>query len=228
MNCLLKNCILKHGKDQGTNVYTQYVKKQKINGKTIDYFIEKYGTHQGVKMYDDLNKKKSMSYNGFLIRANGDVDLATKKHNEYWKKQYWSRLLLNGISNSSQEFFKKIHKELLKINIHDIYYANFNQEWGLTINNKQYYLDFFMKDTGKVIEYYGDYYHANPQTFNDIDTIKQFGISYTAKQIWDQDAIRINNIKMVPYIKDILIVWENDVQQNEMEILNTCITFLLK
>ena len=224
----LDNLIKKHGKIIGTKIYDEYVSKQRTNGKTLSYFVEKYGEKRGKKIYEDIGKRKSLSYDGFLLRNGGDIEKATAKFEIYCQQRYESNILRAGVSKSSQDFFLKLHVELRNIKITDVYYASFNQEWGINVVGKRFvYLDFFCRSRGKVIEFYGDYYHANPLKFKSSDIIKCFGGVKTAETIWEEDANRIHDIKTVPYIKDVLVIWSSEIENNEMEVLQKCLKFLL-
>lgn len=224
----LDNLVKKHGNDIGEKIYSEYVSKQRINGKTIEYFISKYGNEKGRQIYEEIGRRKSQSYEGFLIRHDGNIEIATLEFEKYCKNRYESNLFKRGVSKSSQYFFKKLHAELLKLNIGEVYYADFNQEWGINIIGKRFvYLDFFLKSKGKVIEYYGDYYHANPSMFDKTSVIKRFGGIKTAEEIWGDDNRRLDDIKSVPYVKDVLVVWASEIEENEQEIIQKCVNYLL-
>lgn len=224
----LDNLTEKHGVAIGTKIYNEYVSKQRINGKTLGYFVEKYGEKQGREIYEDIGKRKSLSYEGFLLRNDGDVEKATEEFEIYCQRRYESNILRAGVSKSSQDFFRKLHAELRKIEITGIYYASFNQEWGINVVGKRFvYLDFFCRSRGKVIEFYGDYYHANPLKFQSSDIIKCFGGIKAAATIWSDDADRIRDIKTVSYVKDVLVIWSSEVENNEMEAIQKCLKFLL-
>ena len=225
----LDNLIKKHGETMGHSIYDQYVAKQRKNGKTLEYFVEKYGEVEGTNIYDEIGKRKSMTYDGFLLRNDGDVEISTNQFEEYCKRRYNSTVSIRGVSKSSQDFFTKLHAEILKIGLDGIYYSSFNTEWGINIVGKRYvYLDFFVRSKGKVIEFYGDYYHANPKKFKSGDVIKSYGELKNVDRIWMDDFQRIKDIKSVPYIKDVMVIWSSDVESDEKEILQKCVKFLIE
>ena len=225
----LDNLIKKHGETMGHSIYDQYVAKQRKNGKTLEYFVEKYGEVEGTNIYDEIGKRKSMTYDGFLLRNDGDVEISTNQFEEYCKRRYNSTVSIRGVSKSSQDFFTKLHAEISKIGLDGIYYSSFNTEWGINIVGKRYvYLDFFVRSKGKVIEFYGDYYHANPKKFKSGDVIKSYGELKNVDRIWMDDFQRIKDIKSVPYIKDVMVIWSSDVESDEKEILQKCVKFLIE
>jgi len=226
----IENCTEKYGDVEGTRIWNEYVKKQRVNGKTKDYFIEKYGKEEGEKKYDEIGKRKSQSFNGFLLRANGNIEEATKKHNEYIKTVWETRIKTRGVSLSSQKLFDLLRDKLIELGYENFYYATHNCEWGFNIVNKNrfVYLDFFLKDTGKVIEYNGDYFHANPKKHKADDIIYIYGTPTKADIIWKNDSERISDIKTIPYIKDVLTIWEDDVRLYPKETIEKCIKYLLE
>lgn len=69
-------------------------------------------------------------------------------------------------------------------------------------------MDYFIKELNLGIEYYGNYWHANPLLFNENDEIKfPNNKIYLAKEIWKLNNTRINNIKLN---KIDIIIWESD------------------
>lgn len=82
-----------------------------------------------------------------------------------------------------------------------------------------FYPDIIYND--KIIEIFGDYWHCNPLKYDE-DYITRKGI--TAKEIRENDAIRIDKIKNLGY--DVLVCWEHDIVNNEKETMNKMINFL--
>ena len=78
----------------------------------------------------------------------------------------------------------------------------------------------------KVIEFYGDFWHANPKKYNPHDTIKYPGKDNIkeANEIWDKDTRRINDIERGEY--SILIIWEHDWEYSRNEVIDTIKNFL--
>lgn len=224
------NCVKKHGKEKGSKIWNGYVEKQRTAGISLEYFIEKHGEKVGTEIHAEVNKKKSMSYEGFLLRAAGDIEVATTKFNECQKKLWESSIKHRGVSRSSQVVFEKIRDKLIELGYLNFYYAEHNCEWGVNIVNKNRYayFDFFLKDTGKVIEYNGNYYHANPRMYDKDFLISIYGVKKTAAEIWERDAVRVADIKSVPYVKDVLTIWEDECNMDIDEVIKRCVIFLIK
>ena len=71
------------------------------------------------------------------------------------------------------------------------------------INIFVFMLIFFCNN--KIIEFYGNFYHANPLLYDSDKIISSKYKKYTAFDIWKRDSDRINLIKSKGY--DVLIVW---------------------
>lgn len=83
-------------------------------------------------------------------------------------------------------------------------------------------LDFLYETRGtlKAIEFFGDYWHANPKLYDASDSIK----GQSVKGIWDKDSRRLSAIRALGI--DVLVVWEQDFKEDPEEILNECVYFL--
>ncbi len=65
------------------------------------------------------------------------------------------------------------------------------------------------------IEYYGDYWHANPTKF-DASFINE-KTSMSAIQIWEKDKIRVQTLEDLGFM--VIIVWENDYKKDKLKVL---------
>jgi len=220
----LPNLIKNHGKKEGTKIWENYLERQAYTN-TKEYFVELYGEEKGIEKYKHINFLKSHSYESYLERCDGDIELATQKLAEYWRK-------VDNYKNTSLisiELFNELLDFCLNNNWKKIFYETYTQEWYLSIRGFGFTkVDFFIKETGKIIEFYGDYWHANPLIYEPNEFInypqKQ---RKKAKDIWKHDELRINAIKRMPYIKDILIIWEHDYRKNKNDIIKKCKQFLI-
>lgn len=74
----------------------------------------------------------------------------------------------------------------------------------------------------KIIEFYGDYIHANPRLFQKTDVINFLGGSRLVGDIWTKDAARLEVLRNRGY--EIMVVWEMDSRQRHT--LEQCLSFL--
>lgn len=73
-----------------------------------------------------------------------------------------------------------------------------------------------------IIEYYGDFWHANPRLFNPDDWITLIGMS--AQEKWDRDRHRNFKLRSLGY--HIIIIWENEWKNDREKVFNKLKTFM--
>lgn len=214
-----ENCVRRHGDIKGEEIYKSYCEKQKHAGCSLDYFIEKYGKQTGEEKYIEVNNKKGHNLQNYIERFGED---GVSKFEEYI-----SNHSVTGYSKSSQKFFDALYEKYYNGKECHIYYAKFNKEFGImdisTGTYRKY--DFVDIDKKVIIEYNGDYFHANPKIYRPEDLISFPGsIKKTAKQIWLEDEEKYNLARKRNYI--VVYVWESDCIDNMDMVLDRCITFM--
>lgn len=218
-----QNLIKKYGELVGKEKFKSYCEKQKYAGCKIEYFIEKYGVELGLEKYTNLNVLKSRSLESYLIKFNGDFTKAFEKFNNSIAK------FKAPISTIATELFDRLFV-CLKDSFDRIYYCNNMQEWYIydQTRKKVYFIDFFIKNNGKIIEFYGDYWHANPLLYSNDSIVNLPGKRKPlAEEIWNEDKLRLECIKKYPYITDIKVVWEHDYVNNKDKIFHECLQYLI-
>lgn len=81
---------------------------------------------------------------------------------------------------------------------------------------RRYFYDFCY--CNKIIEYNGDYWHANPRIYNESDILTK---GKTAKEIWDYDTRKIEFAKNNGY--EILIIWDSEYKYDKLKVIDRCI-----
>ena len=79
-----------------------------------------------------------------------------------------------------------------------------NQEWRLTTKDNYYFIDFAIPFINFYLEFYGDYWHKNPNFFN----------SKEDKKKQEKDKLRENNIKSENF--NLYTIWEKDYKDNNI------------
>lgn len=125
----------------------------------------------------------------------------------------------NNYSCNASKLEKELYEEILKI-IPDA-------ESKKTIrdsNNRWIFPDILIESCGVIIEFYGDFWHANPAIYEKNDIIHN-GI--TAEKIWEKDkerTIRLGDIisegEKFPRGYTVIVVWEKDYKENKKAVLN--------
>lgn len=106
----------------------------------------------------------------------------------------------NGNSKIEKEFYLYIKE-------------NINNDIQANVPIDRYVVDILYKNY--IIEFYGDFWHANPKFYEEADLIKSFNINKTAKELWEYDKKRIEYLKSVGY--NVLVIWEEDWKKNNEE-----------
>ena len=183
----LNNMIKRYGEEKGNKAFEEYVKKQKVNGKTLEWFIEKHGSQKGTEIFKEMlrGKLKGMLNN-------------------------------NGYSKPSQDLFDSLDKYLFTDFTTRYHRKNGEEEILIKVgdNTRVFYLDYYIKELNVCIEFFGDYYHANPEKYKDPGQKIKFNRIFTAQEIWDRDRERIFFLEKNKGIKTV-VVWESDYYRNK-------------
>ena len=183
----LEYFISKHGKIDGTTRYLEYISKLSIPTS------EKYKATYGENWEEKYNN-----------RFKGSLDCYKKKYGDAEGQLLFDRKIERLSSgNNTTRSRSKISKELfdyLSVFIDDL--VNYDdKEFTIFLNDvekKQYNRYFIRPDlvyNNKIIEFYGDTYHANPAIYKEMDTPNPYNKKITSAQIWNADKIRIDILK---------------------------------
>ena len=169
--------------------------KERQNTFTLEKCIDKYGEELGYKKF---------------------IDRQTK-----WKHSLQKAFNHNGSKYTQSAISNNMIKELCDILKIDVPIS----ELCLINNNKNrikthYFYDFYYND--KIIEFNGDYWHCNPNTWKP-DTINK-SLKLTAQEVWNKDNDKKICAESNGY--KVLVIWEFDYKQNKEAIIKKCIDFL--
>lgn len=91
------------------------------------------------------------------------------------------------------------------------------------LNLQNHFYDLTSTSTKKIIEFNGDYWHANPLKYAHNENISLKG-NRTAKEIWESDARKIALAESHGY--KVKVIWESDYKKNPTKIIEECVTWL--
>jgi hypothetical protein len=240
----LAGFIEKYGPEMGPIIC-----KETKTTRNLAKFTSLYGVEQGLEKYKDLNARVAYSatLQGHIDRYG--VELGTQKYNETCQRKGYANTLdyyLEKYGDEGKKLFqdrydkamsalissKRVSKWALGIcnelaqSINDLYYFGDNEiriscreVEGLNIYVKP---DVFYK--GKIIEFNGDSWHANPNIYQADDRPNPLNQELTAAEIWQRDAAKLNLYQSRGY--NTLIVWQSDYKRNQKEVIDTCLKFL--
>jgi hypothetical protein len=171
--------------------------KQKLKERqstfTLEKCIEKLGIIEGTKKYNNRQEKWIKSLHKNFNEQGDSRSPSSKFANEI-------------IALICKELNIEIPKKEKWISSKD---GKLKCSYDFTYNNK-------------IIEFNGDYWHANPLMHKSTDVIR--GLKITAKEKWDMDNLKIELAKINGY--DVLTIWEIDYNENKENTLQKCLNYL--
>lgn len=190
-----ENFIKRYGFTLGTKRWNEYCAYESYAGSSLKWFIDKYGEETGRSKYDEICASKIGFAGGYSKMSQELFAKIDSKLGDYAKESRWAE------KNHEFEIFGEIApgtKKILRV-------------------------DYFLN--GKVIEFNGDFWHANPTMYESGSRLKMFdGNEKLADDIWDRDARRLKAIESLGY--KVLIIWESDYKDNPDGQLKRCLDFL--
>lgn len=196
-------------------------RKRENNKACIEYWRSHYPdkTEEEVdKMYREYQGSRCSTLEQYKEKY-GD-ELGVEKFNErqkIWKAKLNLNMLLNGDGRSPQSKYavhciSEVCKHL------GIEYPKKEKYISNGINNFAY--DFCYEN--KIIEFNGDYWHCNPDLFDEdfYNTRKRM----TAKQIWESDKYKKSVAEQYGY--KVLYIWELEYNECPEAAIKKCIDFI--
>ena len=199
----------------------KYKKQRNVN---IEYYLDK-----GFSIIDSKNMLKERQTTFTLEKCiiKHGLDKGTEVYNKRQKE--WSKKMFNentcmstGRSMIADKFVEELIKEINNETITNQFLYGNNEKFiydNIEKKGKRYDLCY----DKKIIEFYGDFWHSNPKIFdgNDIHRIKKIKCS----EIWQFDKRKVDSAKEHNY--EILIIWESEYINNQVEIIKKCKKFLI-
>lgn len=208
----LENFTKNYGSVEGKKKFELYRKRQAYTN-SLDYFIEKLGYEKGKNEYERINSEKSITLEN-MIRVHGIVkgpaiyeEIISKKGSQIYH------------SNISQELFRELDYVLGN---EKSYYASKNNEFGMHSGDRYYFFDYTLPQKRKIIEFNGDYWHANPKIYE--SSWVHPVTNKTAYEIWRFDSEKIDFVIKKGY--KVMVVWESDYTNSSEKVIQQCLEFL--
>lgn len=189
----------------------------------LDYWIVKHGMTKEEAKQKVRERQQTNSLERFIQRANGDEEEGRKnwlQRQEKWLNSLEERGWYGNHSEVSQKLFRSIEE------LTDIPIRYGDNEITLRVGDRYCKPDCIAQSTRKIIEFFGDYWHANPEMYQADQAVRRLdeGGFITAKEIWKKDLARIELLEQHDYV--VRIVWENEYTENPSETVSDCVKFL--
>ena len=220
----LANSTKQQNNKKGSQTEVQDNIRRATSKRCIEYYVARGFTLEESKIM--LSKSQKYFSKEICIEKYGEIDglVIWQKRQSDWQdtlnaksseeKSRINRLKLSkGITVSKAE---KIILEQIKLSI-----SNVTHQFTLTKENKKQYIYDIMANK-KIIEYNGDFWHANPNIYPPNFINPRTKIKAVDK--WEIDRIKLQYARDQGY--EVLVVWESDFKKNKEEIINQCIQFM--
>ena len=166
-------------------------KDEKRASCSLEGYILRYGKKEGKRKYKERCKKisKSVTIEWYIER------FGLEEGERRFKNRIEKTLAhVSNITHSKNQF--KIFEALQK--------EDFN--WKAERYSKGFAVDMMNLEKKIVIEYFGNYWHCNPKSYKDNYLNKSIG--KTAKEIQEEDKLRIKKILTDDRISLVIVIWE--------------------
>ena len=218
-----ENFIKRYGENEGTRRWNNYCAYESYAGSSLMWFINKYGEEEGKQKYNEicLKKESSKSYSYVSQTLFKSID---EKLGDFAIKSRWEQKNHEyEIIAPSDIFFIKNHID--EINNIDITVGMnlipiFEKENIKMIKMRPDYLL-----NKHIIEFNGDFWHANPSIYKPEEVLERFNKTYDiAKDIWERDKHRLSILESLGF--KVLVVWESEYAEDPDSVVDKCIKFL--
>jgi hypothetical protein len=223
-----RSFIIKYGDEKGVKLFKEKkVKEGKLHSpRSVEYWVNK-----GFSIEESKNKVSEGQNKFSLVKCvekYGEEEgkkIFTERQKKWQESLYKNGNLKSGYSKVSQDLFF----DLLKYyeNVEELNYVMFAKKGGefvLTSDDGFYRYDFTDLLNKKIIEYNGDNYHANPDTFIITDTPNPFRKNVTSEDIWKKDDVKLKLANKYKF--DVLVIWDSEYKKDKEKVIKKCIKFL--
>lgn len=205
----LENMVKKHGEELGLKKWNNYCDQQKYT-KSKEYLISKYGEELGNQKHFEILAKKREPHDPTLLseKLGISIDQAIQIICSRGSYKYTSLL--------EKEFVKHIESI-----IGPLEHTSFNQPFGKWAKLLDKYVVYDIKHKDCIIEFNGDYWHANPKKYTENDTIRGNKVT----DIWEHDVKKLNEAAAAGYRT--MVVWESDYLENTQQTIEKVVKWIL-
>ena len=205
----LEKMISRHGETEGISKWESYCSRQSYTNTKL-YFINQYGEDAGTKRYIEINKKKSVGNPKVLaeklnISLSEAVDIIISRQKNFFR------------SNLEKEFI-----QLLEEKMGPLEHTSFKNPFGKWSNDLKTYVVYDVKHKNRIIEFNGDYWHANPKIYREDAMIR----NKKAVDIWERDMLKLKTVEDLGFFT--LVVWESDFNFNKVKKVEEVIEWISK
>lgn len=172
------------------------IQNDEIKKKTQKTMLAKYGANSPLES-DTIKRKIACT---MIERYGVENPFHSSKFQYQCKKHYINH------SMKGDSFMERLSHDIpFKLMFGD-------NEKMFTFKNYWYRVDGYIEEKKIAIEFQGDYYHANPEIYDADYVFNNWGKIFTAKDVWEKDKRRKDELEKVYHIK-LIYVWEKEYDE---------------
>jgi len=203
----LEKMISRYGETAGAEKWESYCLRQAYTN-TKDYFVSKYGIIEGMKKYLEINLKKSIPHTPHLLAAQLGITIDDA---------------VRIICNRNRTHYSGMEMEfvnLLTESIGELDHTSLKNPFGKWSDLLNSYVIYDIKHKNSIIEFNGDYWHANPKIYADTAIIR----GKLAVDIRNRDMLKLRTATDLGF--SVLTVWENEFMSDKTSTINKVIKWI--
>jgi very-short-patch-repair endonuclease len=205
--CSLKNMIARHGLEKGHQKWDEYCERQRYT-TSVEYFIEREGSiEKGIEVWEKFCNDRGNGSNIYCVMDKYGLTFEEAQAKISEKNKGFA-------SNLERKFVERVEEKVGKI--HFTCLTSQMCLWNHSDGRANFY-DLACAKKKKIIEFNGDYWHANPLLYEATDMVG-IGVLTSASDVWERDKSKIENAMSRGY--NVMIVWEKDWKDHPEEVLN--------
>ncbi len=188
-----------------------------LNPTQVRYWIVAHGMTESQARQKVSERQSINKLEDYIQRTGGDIEQGSKlfrERQERWLCSLKKTNMKKGSSMASKKLFESVSNKVA-----GLIYGN--QEAVIQITNTTVKVDCLFPNKNRIIEFYGDYWHGNPQKFGPDDTV---AIRRTAQDVWIKDQSRIKQLEHAGF--RVLVIWENEFKTDPQGVITKCVDFL--
>lgn len=162
--------------------------------------IKTFSKDKGIACRNHFNK-----INGTSLCKPCSLKLQVGEGNPFYGKKHSEKSLVKMTKTLTENPRKFSSSSKPEKRIFDIL-NNLKYDTKKTYRIDRYICDIFIESLNLIIEYNGDYWHCNPKKYSQ-DYVHPHK-KKSAKEIWGEDKVRIDNLKKLGY--NLEVIWESD------------------
>ncbi len=171
-------------------------------GQGCLYCTKKYTTEEFVEKASKIHNNRYDYLRVEYRDSHTKIHIICPKHGSFYQN---AGNHLNGHGCPSCRETNSSVKEKLWLNSQNIPDKPENRQVRIKTNNKTYVVDGYIPETNTIYEFFGDYWHGNPEIFKD-GMNKKCGKSY--KELYQKTISKIKLLKEIGY--NVIYIWEKD------------------